>query len=75
MSPDSTILLDEMVLPETGVSTYAASIDLTMMVATAAQERTESQWCKVIEDAGLKLVKTYCYNPVSYETVLEVCLK
>lgn len=74
MSADSILLLDEMVIPDSGVSAYAASVDLTMMLATAAQERTGPQWRKVIEDSGLKLVKTYCYNPVSYETVIEVCL-
>ena len=74
MTDDSILLLDEMVLPEMGVNSYAAAIDLTMMVATAAHERTEAQWHKVIDGAGLKLVKTYCYNPASYETILEVFL-
>ena len=72
MDTESIILLDEMVLPETGVNAYATSIDLSVMVATAAQERTQEVWRELIGASGLELVKTYCYNPDSYETVMEV---
>ncbi|ROT39597.1 S-adenosyl-L-methionine-dependent methyltransferase [Sodiomyces alkalinus F11] len=74
MAPDSVILLDEMVLPETGVNSYAAAMDLTMMSAFASMERSEAQWRTIIEDVGLKLVKTYPYNPVSYESVMDIRL-
>lgn len=63
-----------MVLPEIGVNAYASAMDLTMMSAFAAMERTEPQWRKIIEDVGLRLVKTYNYNPVSYESVMDVRL-
>lgn len=66
------VLLDEMVLPSTNVSSYAAGIDLTMMTATAAHERTEKKWQEVVEASSLKITKTYCYNPTSYETILEL---
>ncbi|KJZ71734.1 hypothetical protein HIM_08876 [Hirsutella minnesotensis 3608] len=74
MRPDSILLVDEMILPETGVGSEAASIDLTMMAACASIERTEEQWHGEIEKAGLKLVRTFVYNPVSYESVMEVRL-
>lgn len=74
MAPDSVLLLDEMVLPETGVNSYAAAMDLTMMSAFASMERSEAQWRKIVEDVGLKLVKTYPYNPVSYESVMDIRL-
>jgi hypothetical protein len=74
MEADSVMLLDEMVLPETGVNAYATSMDLVMMSAFAAMERTESQWQKLIESVGLRLVKTYVYNPISYESVMDVRL-
>ncbi|KAL2756635.1 hypothetical protein ACRALDRAFT_1075525 [Sodiomyces alcalophilus JCM 7366] len=74
MAPDSVLLLDEMVLPETGVNSYAAAMDLTMMAAFASMERSEAQWRKIVEDVGLKLVKTYPYNPVSYESVMDIRL-
>ncbi|KAF2280229.1 S-adenosyl-L-methionine-dependent methyltransferase [Westerdykella ornata] len=74
MSPESIILLDEWVLPETGVSEYAACMDLTMMAAFAAMERSESQWRKIFDEVGLKLVKIYSYNPENYECVMDLRL-
>ncbi|OTA89513.1 hypothetical protein M434DRAFT_79281 [Hypoxylon sp. CO27-5] len=74
MTPESVILLDEWVLPESGVNAYAASMDLTMMVAFAAMERSESHWREILADVGLKIVKIYRYNPVSYESVMDVRL-
>ncbi|GAW24152.1 hypothetical protein ANO14919_137330 [Xylariales sp. No.14919] len=74
MATDSVILLDEMVLPEVGVSPYAAAMDLVTMSAFAGMVRTESQWRGIIESVGLKLVKTYVYNATSYESVIDVRL-
>ncbi|PSN71814.1 S-adenosyl-L-methionine-dependent methyltransferase [Corynespora cassiicola Philippines] len=74
MESDSIMLLDEMVLPRTNVNSYAAAMDLTMMSAFAASERSEAQWEKIIDDVGLKLDRVYEYNPVSYESVMEVRL-
>ncbi|KFA45947.1 hypothetical protein S40293_07288 [Stachybotrys chartarum IBT 40293] len=75
MAPDSIMLLDEMVLPETGVNSYAAAMDITMMSAMAGMERSEAQWKALLESVGLKLVKTYKYNPTSYEAVMDVRLQ
>ncbi|KAK5992084.1 Demethylsterigmatocystin 6-O-methyltransferase [Cladobotryum mycophilum] len=74
LGPDSIIPLGEMVLPEKGVNAYTASMELTMMAAFAAMERSEAQWHKILEDVGLKLVKTYTYNTVSYESVMDMRL-
>ncbi|KAL7755527.1 hypothetical protein ACKLNR_014625 [Fusarium oxysporum f. sp. zingiberi] len=74
MSSESVLLLDELVLPESGATSIATSLDMTMMVAFAAMERTESQWKKLISDAGLQFVKTYTYNSDGYERVMEVRL-
>lgn len=75
MGPESIILLDEWVLPETGVSAYASAMDLTMMAAFAAMERTEAQWRQLFDDVGLNLIKSYPYNPENYESVMDVRLK
>ena len=72
MGKDSVILLDEWVLPRTGVSSYAAGMDLTMMAAFASMERTEARWQKLFDSVGLRLVQSYTYNPLSYETVMDV---
>ena len=74
MAPESVLLLDEWVLPETGVSNYAASMDLTFMAAFASLERTEKQWRDLLAEVGLKLVKAYSYNPEAYESVMDVRL-
>ncbi|KAI1141460.1 S-adenosyl-L-methionine-dependent methyltransferase [Hypoxylon sp. FL0543] len=74
MAPESVLLLDEWVLPESGVNAYAASMDLTMMVAFAAMERSEAHWREILADVGLNIVKIYRYNPVSYESVMDVRL-
>jgi demethylsterigmatocystin 6-O-methyltransferase len=55
MDPDSVILIDEMVLPSSGVQLYAAQIDLTMMASIASTERTEKQWLSLLQSAGLKV--------------------
>lgn len=74
MATDSILLLDEWVLPESGVNSYATSMDLTMMAAFAGAERTEAQWRSILEESGLTLVEAYVYNPVSYETVMKIRL-
>lgn len=50
---DSIVLLDEMVLPDTGVESYAAAVNLIMMVATGAHERSKMRWCELVERTGL----------------------
>lgn len=74
MEPESILLVDELVLPEFGVSYIASSIDMTMLSAFASTERTESQWRKVFDEAGLELQRTYTYYPTGYESVMDVRL-
>ncbi|KAF2683182.1 S-adenosyl-L-methionine-dependent methyltransferase [Lentithecium fluviatile CBS 122367] len=74
MTADSVLLIDEMILPETGAHIDAVTMDITMLAAFAGMERSEAQWRSVIEQAGLKLVTTYVYNPLSHESVMKVCL-
>lgn len=74
MGPESVLLIDEMILPETGVNLAAASIDMTMLTAMAGMERTEAQWRETLAGAGLQLEKTYVYNPQQYEGVMHVRL-
>ncbi|KAJ8062109.1 hypothetical protein OCU04_008670 [Sclerotinia nivalis] len=74
MAPDSILLIDEMILPDKGVNANAAAIDMTMMTALAAMERTEAQWGETLKDAGLEIVRVYTYNPLYYESVMDVRL-
>lgn len=74
MTADSVLLIDEMVLPETGVSAIAASIDLTMLSSLASAERTKGEWEELLKDIGLEMVKSYTYNERTYETVMDIRL-
>lgn len=74
MAPDSVMLIDEMILPEMGAHVDSLSMDLTMMSAFAGMERSEAQWCSILDEVGLRLIKRHEYNPVSHESVLEVRL-
>ncbi|KAI1206245.1 O-methyl transferase B [Annulohypoxylon truncatum] len=74
MAPDSVLLVDEAMLPATDVGYVAASIDLTMMGGFASMERTEDDWRDLAESAGLELVRTFTYNALEHETVMEMRL-
>ncbi|KAK3329995.1 S-adenosyl-L-methionine-dependent methyltransferase [Apodospora peruviana] len=74
MAADSVLLVDETVLPSTGVGFIAASIDLTMLGAFASMERTESDWRELVESVGLELVRSYTYNASDNETVMDIRL-
>ncbi|KAJ5706777.1 hypothetical protein N7488_006578 [Penicillium malachiteum] len=70
LGPDSVILIDDMVLPGSGVHFHATQIDITMMSVLASHERTISQWYALMEKAGLKIKQIYTYN-TRYDSVLE----
>lgn len=55
----SKILINEIVIPETGADWFSTSVDLLMMVVHSAAERREKQWRALIESAGLKVVKIW----------------
>ncbi|KAI3337282.1 S-adenosyl-L-methionine-dependent methyltransferase [Xylariaceae sp. AK1471] len=59
MVSDSLLLIDEIIIPETGAHINAVSMDITMLAAFAGI---------------LKIVKTYTYNPIIHESVMEVRL-
>lgn len=75
MVPESRLLIDEAVPPEAGADYLASAIDLTMLEAFGAVERTESQWRRLLEEVGLELVKTHVYNECIYESVVEIRLR
>lgn len=72
MGKDSVIIIDDMRLPDRNVHWHVTEIDLTMMTALAAIERTESQWSALLDSVGLKITKTFTYTPSVYEGVMVV---
>ncbi|KAL2829264.1 hypothetical protein BDW59DRAFT_170655 [Aspergillus cavernicola] len=59
MGPDSVILINDMVLPNSGAHWHVTQVDLTMMTMLAALERTLEQWYELMEKAGLRINKIY----------------
>ena len=70
----SKILLNEFVLPDQGASLIATQVDMTMMVALAGAERTESQFKALVDAAGLQLTKIWGDDPDT-ERIIEIELK
>ena len=75
MGPESVILLDEMVLPDTKVHWQSTQIDLTMMAALASRERTRTQWAELLGSVGLEIVAIRTYTPSIYESIMTVVKK
>ncbi|MCJ1354648.1 MAG: hypothetical protein MMC33_004637 [Icmadophila ericetorum] len=71
LSPSSSvILIDEMILPNTGIHWHQAQLDIGMMAGLAAVERSESQWRELIARAGLKIRSIWKYTLDLEDSVL-----
>lgn len=55
----SRLLINEMVVPASNPSSWATSIDLTMLALVAAKERTEGEWQTLLGESGFKVVKIW----------------
>ncbi|KIA75358.1 hypothetical protein HK57_00187 [Aspergillus ustus] len=55
MGVDSTLVIDEMILPDRNINWQATVMDLQMMANFGSQERTRSHWVRLIESTGLML--------------------
>jgi demethylsterigmatocystin 6-O-methyltransferase len=71
LAPDSVILIDDMVLPDSGAHWQATQLDLTMMTALASMERTQVQWYALTENSGLKINKIYTYTATLQDSIIE----
>ncbi|KAJ1329744.1 demethylsterigmatocystin 6-O-methyltransferase [Microdochium nivale] len=66
----SRVLLNEIVLSEENPTLAATSMDMMMLAHMNVRERTEVHWKKIIEGAGLKIIKIYHF-PGSAESLIE----
>ncbi|KUI68298.1 Demethylsterigmatocystin 6-O-methyltransferase [Cytospora mali] len=73
--PRSQILIDEMVLPDAGVSWEAATIDLTMMASLGSRERTLREWHGLLDQAGLKVLHIHTYVPRRQDSIIQAVSK
>lgn len=67
----SKLLINDIVLPDRGTTRFAAQSDITMMAVLGSMERSEAQWRKLIEGAGLEVGGFWLSTP---ETVIEAVL-
>ncbi|KAK5676579.1 hypothetical protein LTS10_010880 [Elasticomyces elasticus] len=68
----STIMINEIVLPDTGCSWQHAAHDVTMMAAMSGKERTLAEWRGLIEGVeGLKIEKIWTLEEQG-ESLIEV---
>lgn len=75
MGPDSTILIDETVLPDSHIHWHSTQIDLTMMAALASIERTQTTWAALLDSVELKIERTYTYTPTINDSIMRVVHK
>lgn len=67
----SKLLIHESLVTATKPLARVSVSDITMMACLASAERSEAEWTRLIEDAGLRLVKIW--RPVqSVESIIEV---
>lgn len=71
MSSSSTLLIDEVVVPETGAHWMVTQRDLSMMALFNSKERTESQWEELLSQAHLRVVGVHCYDKKVLACVIE----
>lgn len=62
MGSGSRVLIDEVVLPETGAHWMVTQRDLSMLVLFNTAERTREQWKDLLGQAGLQIEEICCYD-------------
>ncbi len=70
LSAGSVLVIDEVIIPSTGAHMRATMLDMVMMGALAATERTGKQWDTLLDKAGLKILKKATYNNVTSESII-----
>lgn len=73
--PESQILIDDVVLPDSGVPWEAATMDLTMMASLGSRERTLKEWDALLDRAGLRIFRIYTYHPRRQDSIIQAVPK
>lgn len=67
----STLLIDDYVLADTGVSLREAEMDILMWLHTSGIERTERHWKELCGSVGLEIVQVWSADRAQ-ESVIEL---
>lgn len=70
MSPESSLLVDDWVLPDVGAPVAGGTGDLMMLMLLSGMERSESQWKDLLNSVGLEVKKIWRKDGVG-EGVIE----
>lgn len=70
MSPESSLLIDDWVLPDVGAPVAGGTYDLMMLMLLSGMERSESQWKDLLNSVGLEVEKVWRKDGVG-EGVIE----
>ena len=71
----SMILINELMIPDQGANAIATQLDICMMSVFAATERTDTQYAKLMDKAGLKVERTWSDTSDGAESIMKVVLK
>ena len=75
MGQGSMILIDDMIVPNTGADWKSSQLDIALMASLASMERTERQWYELLDLAGLRVRGIYTYNEQLRDSIIEVVPK
>lgn len=70
MSPESSLLIDDWVLPDMGAPVAGGVEDIMMWMVPSGMERSESQWKGLLDSLGLEIKKIWRKDGVG-EGVIE----
>ena len=70
MTKDSVLLIDDIVLPESGTRWRATMADMNLMCALAAKERSTKEWYALLESVGLKIENIWEYAVETGDSVI-----
>lgn len=70
LSPESRIVIDEVVLPDINVPWQCAFMDLTMSSSLGGCERSQDEWDSLLSRAGLQIEEVHTYDDVRKHSVI-----
>ncbi|KAH8704512.1 S-adenosyl-L-methionine-dependent methyltransferase [Phaeosphaeriaceae sp. PMI808] len=75
MGPESVILIDEVILPETNVPWQCSAMAMSMMACLGGMERSREDWENLIDRAGLKISHVHMYDDVKFHGIVSLVRK
>lgn len=75
MTTHSHLLIDELVLPDSGASRFSMQWAFTMMAMFNSMERTMARWRKLLGDVGLEVPEVYFYGSELEYSILQAELR